>query len=241
MASVERRGMEVSPLDVGGRPTPCVGSFTIDKDRDLDLTPPPEEHSHGAHSATGHKWLDTTLGLSALAISLFSAVMTLQHGRAMEKMVDQNARMVEASTWPYVTVADSNGDGEGHRLYKVMVLNNGVGPARVGALELFYRGRPVADAFDLATRVSTHAGVAGRPAIVSSGIGGVIPARQSVDIFTVKAPISSDALIDAFNRSRADIVVRVCYCSIFEDCWRTSSAMTAPRRVSSCDPAPKAA
>lgn len=200
----------------------------------MDITPPPEVHSH-AHGHTGRKWLDVTLGVAAIAISLFSAVMTLQHGHAMEKMVDQNARMVQASTWPYVTVADSNGDAAGHRLYKIVVLNNGVGPAKVESLKLFYDGKPARDVFDLAGRVARADGETGRVAVIGSGIGGVIPARQTVPILTVQAPTSPDALVAAFGRARAKIDVRLCYCSIFEDCWTTTSNDPAPRQVRSCN------
>ena len=198
------------------------------------MTPPPEAHQH-RHSDTGRQWLDVTLGVGAIAISLFSAVMTLQHGRAMEKMVDQNARMVQASTWPYVTIADSNGDAAGHRLYKIMVLNNGVGPARIESVQLSLAGKSVTDVFDLAARVAKQDGEAGPAKVMGSGIGGVIPARQSVAILTVQGPTSPDALIAAFNRTRARIDVRVCYCSIFEDCWTTNSNDPAPRQVKACN------
>jgi len=71
----------------------------------MDPGPSPEIHHHHRH--TRRPWLDVTLGLSAIAISLFSAILTMQHGDAMERMVQENARMVQASTWPYVSVGYS--------------------------------------------------------------------------------------------------------------------------------------
>ena len=167
----------------------------------MNLTTPPEAHSHGSHAPTGRKWLDVALGVGAIAISLFSALMTLQHGHAMEKMVDQNARMVQASTWPYVTIADSNGDSHGHKLYEIMVFNNGVGPAKVETLDLYYRGQHVKDAFDLASRIAKQAEITDRPAIITSGIGGVIPARNSITIISLRMPTSSRTAYQGFQPS----------------------------------------
>ncbi|MEO7679987.1 MAG: hypothetical protein ABIS14_04755, partial [Sphingomonas sp.] len=101
----------------------------------MDSGPEIEPH---IHHHTGHRWLDITLGVSAIAISLFSAIMTIGHGRAMERMVDQNARMVQASTWPYLTMAVSNSDLKGQPLYEAALENNGVGPARIRSITFAY-------------------------------------------------------------------------------------------------------
>ncbi len=207
----------------------------------MDLDPGVHAHDHASHVNTGRRWLDITLGVSALAISLFSAIMTLQHGRAMEQMVDQNARMVQASTWPYVTVTDSNGDERGDRLYRVALTNNGVGPAKIMALDITYKNQRMADVFDLASHVARDAGDPVRPAVMSSDTGGVIPARQSVSILTVQRPTSSVALINAFSGpARSKINVRACYCSLFEDCWQVSSSGRGPPSpVKTCNPPPR--
>ena len=50
--------------------------------------------------------------------------------------------MVEASTWPYVTLGDSNGDEQGRPIYRVVMINQGVGPAKIRSLHIRYKGPP---------------------------------------------------------------------------------------------------
>lgn len=201
----------------------------------------PESELHHHHH-TGTRWLDVLLAGSAILISAISLFLAVQHGHAMEKMVEENSKMVKASTWPFVTIADSNGDEQGNKLYKMVILNNGVGPARVHTIDLFYKGQPVADMFALTKAVAADAGIA-KPGVAVSNTGGVIPARQSVAILTVQQPTSSPELIAAFSGpARAKIDVSVCYCSIFDECWTvdTRSADGQPRDVKAC-PLPKKA
>ncbi len=101
----------------------------------VDMAPPPEvEHHH--HHRTGRGWLDVTLAVSAVFISLISLFLAIQHGRVMEKMV-------EASTWAFVTVDFSNADPTTFTPHtRLSVTNKGVGPAKIESLEVFYRGIP---------------------------------------------------------------------------------------------------
>lgn len=96
-----------------------------------EMGPAPEtEHHH--HHHTGRKWLDVTLGVSAVFISLMSLFLAIQHGRVMEKMV-------QATTWPYVMVRFSTSNPDGSPHVRLLVANKGVGPAKVESLEVFYR------------------------------------------------------------------------------------------------------
>src|SRR5689334_20882491 len=100
---------------------------------EMTPTPAPEvEHHH--HHRTGRGWLDITLAVSAVFISLMSLFLAIQHGRVMEKMV-------EASTWAFVTVASSTADAASFSPHpRLTVLNKGVGPAKIEDLEIFYQG-----------------------------------------------------------------------------------------------------
>ena len=170
-----------------------------------------------------------------MAISLISLVLGIQHGDVMEKVVHENARMVQASTWPYLTVSYSNGDPQGRQLYRLELHNNGVGPAKVKSLSFWYDGRRQADALMLNHAVTSAAGVT--PAgVASSDTGGVVPARETVELLQALPSMASPQTIAALNHARDRIVVRVCYCSIFEDCWTTGFAgdRPEPRPVKVC-------
>ena len=83
-----------------------------------EMGPGPDvEHHH--HHDTGHRWLDITLGVSAVFISLMSLLLAIQHGRAMEKMV-------QANTWAFVMVEHDTSYPDGSPHFSMWVVNNGV-------------------------------------------------------------------------------------------------------------------
>ena len=84
--------------------------------------------------------------------------------------------------------------------------------------------------------VARDAGIPGHSAVVHSDAV-VIPARETVNVLNVAGPVSSPALISAFNRARGQISIEACYCSIFDECWITNNEAIDPRKVKSC-PAP---
>ena len=51
-----------------------------------------EDELHGHHHhGTGIKWLDVILASSAILISVVSLIVSVNHGRTMERLVEENA------------------------------------------------------------------------------------------------------------------------------------------------------
>lgn len=195
----------------------------------------PEVDAHH-HPRTGRAWLDISLSVSAMFVSVISVALAFRHGDAMERMVQQNARMVQASTWPFLTLGTSNADQAGRPLYKLVLVNSGIGPAKIEQLRFSYRGKPMGDVFALADAVAREAGL-GHSRVARSDTGGVVPAREHVDLMTAQLPTTSPSLIAALNGAGADQVdVQACYCSIFDECWATrlKNAPAQPVVVGSC-------
>ncbi|HTY48510.1 MAG TPA: hypothetical protein VMB48_02325 [Steroidobacteraceae bacterium] len=167
---------------------------------------------HHHHPASGHRWLDIILAVSAVFISLMSLFMAIQHGRVME-------RMVEASTWPYVMAYHSTHDDDGTPHVHLALTNKGVGPARIESLEVFYEGRPMRNSHALAGAILKPAGSPDHLFVLSSDVlHGVIAAKETQDyvIFPPQhyTPEQYAALVSAMGRMQ----YRVCYCSVFEEC-----------------------
>ena len=102
---------------------------------------PASDHSHGAHPhGSGIPWLDIVVAVSAVFISVVSLVVSIEHGKTMEKMVDQNQRMVEASTLPLLMIAGSEFDASGKPFFREVISNGGVGPAIIDRFEIRYKG-----------------------------------------------------------------------------------------------------
>jgi hypothetical protein len=176
-----------------------------------EMGPGPDvEHHH--HQHTGHRWLDVILGVSAVFISLMSLLLALQHGRAMEKMV-------EMSSWPYVIVQFSNAHLDGSPAFSLAIVNSGVGPAKVQSIEVFYDGvaqpgptalvRAMAGISDPNRRVDK---------ITSDIIGTVLPARERVTLIEVLPNQLTTEEYHSLRDASTKLRSRVCYCSVFDEC-----------------------
>jgi hypothetical protein len=197
-----------------------------------EMGPGPDvEHHH--HHETGHRWLDVVLGVSAVFISLMSLILAIQHGRAMEKMV-------EMSSWPYVQLGFSTAKEDGTSRIVVMVQNRGVGPAKVESIEVFYKGVPQTDskAFIRAMLKVTDPT---RPIDVlrSDIVGDVLPARETVNLFDVELSHFSPEEYRTLRNELLNMTNRVCYCSVFDECSVIDSSRGGkPEKVKEC-PVPK--
>ncbi|MGD0548177.1 MAG: hypothetical protein ABR991_10185 [Terracidiphilus sp.] len=104
-------------------------------------------HLHSEHGS-GKLWLDVTVAVCIVAISLLSLVVSIEHGRTMEKMVEQNQTMVDqnqklvvANTLPLLEIGVNNNTGLKKNGYVQLSLkNNGVGPAIIDRFEIKYKG-----------------------------------------------------------------------------------------------------
>lgn len=198
-------------------------------------SPPELEHLHGHAHGSGRRWVDLIVSVSAIAISAISLLLAVQHGHAMERMVEENRHMVEANTWPYLIVGMANSDANGNRLFRLILLNNGVGPAKVERIEYTYHGRHFADSHTLARAIRESEGVFDGK-LATADTGGVLPARQSVDLLGAQAPLTPPRLVDALLAHEPEIDVDVCYCSIFDECWTVSKQRndSRPQPVAQC-------
>jgi hypothetical protein len=188
------------------------------------------EHHH--HHHTGHRWLDVILGVSAVFISLMSLLLALQHGRAMEKMV-------EMSSWPYVMLQYSNAHLDGSPAFSIAIVNNGVGPAKIETVEVFFDGVPQPGPSALLramARISDPNRHVGK--ITSDILGTVLPAREKLVLLDVLPDQLSREEFAAIHDDSAKLGSRVCYCSVFDECSVMDEQKNQAERVKAC-PVPK--
>src|ERR1700678_4321272 len=103
----------------------------------------PEHHHHHHEHKTGLSWLDLAIALSAILISMTSMIVTVVHSRALERMADANARLVEANSWPFLAYNTDNGEKIG-----ISIVNDGVGPAKIETIEVKWAGKPKPNAVE---------------------------------------------------------------------------------------------
>ena len=194
------------------------------------------QHAHLPHR-TGHSWLDISLAVSAFFVSLSSLWLTLHNARTME-------RLVAANSYPNVDISVGNqfdfqdGRGVRHALY-LSLLNTGIGPARLRSIELSFAGRPAATLGALLAICCTQEPESSLPntSYWSSGDdrGFMLQAGKDLALFAwPDAPGDPRwARLDA-ARKNDKIGVRVCYCSVFDECYLHDSAYREPRRIGAC-------
>ena len=195
-----------------------------------------EDEAHGHHHhGTGVRWVDLVIAGSAILISVVSLMVSIEHGRTMEKLVEANAVQVRASTLPILRFQHGNlDDRTGKPSIHFDLINGGTGPAVIEAFRLFYRDRPMARPGQLLDaccgRSSAHQAV-----WIINRVGGLtLPAGQSTPPLTVPREETDHAVFAALDRRRYEVSAKACYCSVLDECWITdfSRALRPTRRAS---------
>ena len=198
-----------------------------------EMTPGPDgEHHH--HAQTGHRWLDITLAVSAVFISLVSLFLAVQHGRVME-------RMVEANTWAFVTVDFSNADRDFRPHTRLMLMNKGVGPAKIESLEVFYNGVGQPGPHALTNAILKRDEPKGARGFFTSDVSGIVlSAKEELDFLDFNVGSYTPDEYQALAQAMSRLDFRVCYCSVLDECSVVDTHRKArdPANVKAC-PVPK--
>ncbi len=209
---------------------------------------PEAPHHHASH--TGHRWFDIALGVSAMFVSVITLVVAIEHGRTMERMADANMRMVEANSWPFIDFSTHNLSDKGTPEVRLVLTNEGIGPARIETFELWWRERPISSPGQL-LKACCSPDLAHSNPVIGVGLASprILRAGEHVDFLAVGLTATSHEVFEKFNNERDYIRTRVCFCSVFDECWikeggddllqKGESRLIHPERVKTC-PAPKA-
>ena len=194
----------------------------------------PHAHGHRPH-VTGFRWLDISLALSAFVVSLASLWLTVHNARNME-------RLVTANSYPNIDFTLGNRldmqDGLGLRnVLHLELANTGIGPARIRSVEIGYDGHASLSLRDLVTLCCTRTPAeALKMSYWHSGDirGLMIPSGKDSNVFAWPEPEAADPRWARLEAQRAHIDLRVCYCSVFDECYVRDSAHREPNAVKSC-------
>jgi hypothetical protein len=193
------------------------------------MTPEPEVHHH-THR-TGHRWIDLAVPLSALAVSVISLTIAIHHGNTMQKMADENARLVQANSWPLLQFATGNANESGQPEITLKIENAGVGPAKLISLEMFQGDKRIRTPRDLVQALDP---ATTRPQLsLGVTLPVVLRAGDSQLLLGMKRE-GQDALWDKLNTARFELRFRACYCSVFDECWVSDLATVSPQQVEHC-------
>lgn len=162
-------------------------------------------------------------------------------------MAAANARMVAASSWPYVQYSSGNLTDQGVAQVSLSLTNSGVGPARIERVEIRYDDRPIASSKDLmeaccvrepADRAALERQIGAANldnGVVTVGIEGrILAAHEEVELLRLRRTSANAAVWERLDRARWQIKPRICYCSVFDECWIAQPRPQKPARVAQC-------
>ena len=152
---------------------------------------------------TSHsKWFtqpEMLVGLSAVLVSLVALVVGVYSA-----YVDRE--FARASVWPSLLLAQSYNSER----FSYLLLNQGTGPAIIKYARLESNGK----VFKVWADWLEDEGFANAPFSQSHIGGGVVRAGQQVVAFSTE-----DMGLKAHLSEGAQNSLKVCYCSVFDDCW----------------------
>lgn len=146
---------------------------------------------------------------------------------------DAVRKQQQAVVWPYVGVTQINYGSAGEERFVINVSNKGIGPARIIAAEVTVDGEPVSSWREV---LRPFAG--GEPFAMSNyRIGGsVLAPGEEVTAVAVELKYSSEEILSGFRElassDRANL--RICYCSVFDDCWQYDTLNESAEPVKQC-------
>jgi len=165
-----------------------------------------------------------TLTIPTVVLSLALAYFTFVQADATRKIQ-------QSETWPYVLFGTGNGTPDGKKEITLNLTNNGVGPARIEAMELTYRGKAMATPTEFLKECCSGGQ---KITFMSEPVSGVLRPGEQSNFIRLPRTDANAAIWDKLDSERWRIVVRACFCSIFDDCWISDNRKKHPQAVKVC-------
>ncbi|WP_162312698.1 hypothetical protein [Pseudoxanthomonas yeongjuensis] len=192
----------------------------------------PASEAQPAPMPPRYRLFELLIGAGVLLISAVSVFVAYSANRTQE-------RMLAASVWPSLVFGTSDLAQDGSPQLSIDLLNRGVGPARVRWAEVLYAGKPVAGPSALLAACCGDQDTTPDASIVSSAIQRrVIGADEWIQAMRVPPSSTSPAVYAALTRSLPGVGMRLCYCSVLDECWLLDSKHDEPEPVRDCKAAP---
>jgi len=171
--------------------------------------------------------------ISHAFVTIPTFIISLALAYATYVQADATRKIQMSETWPNVSYGTSNGRPDGTKEISLVLENNGVGPARLEAMQFLYKGKPMSNPRDFLKQCC--AGDA-KFEFMSSPVSGVLRPGEKTEFIRLARTDANAAIWNKLNIERWSVVVRSCYCSIFDDCWIADNRQKTPQPVEVCPP-----
>ena len=171
------------------------------------------------------------LVISHIFVTVPTFVISLALAYATFVQADATRKIQVSETWPYVGYGTSNAEPDGTKIISLILQNNGVGPARLQQMEFLYKGKPMANPREFLRECCSGDA---KFNFMSSPVNGVLRPGEKTEFIRLERTEANAAIWDRLEKERWKVVVRSCYCSIFDDCWVFDNREKQPEAVKEC-------
>jgi hypothetical protein len=189
-----------------------------------------------AESTSINRSLLRSLLRTEVLIALPTLVISVALAYFSFVQADASRKMQESGTWPYISYGTSNSSPEGKDEISFNLSNDGVGPAKLKETEFLYKGKPMRDPLDFlrACCAATARSVSRNLRFTTGDITGVLRAGEQRRFLGFAKTDANAPLWNQLNGERWNVVIRTCYCSIFDECWVLDSRKEDADEVKAC-------
>lgn len=163
---------------------------------------------------------DFIVALLAVVIGLCTMFVYIYQARIMSKQL-------HASVWPYLETNYS----EGEQGVELSVENKGIGPAKVRQFYVILDGVPHRDEKEKLDSLLTSFIGENASYDYTNVINRVLKPGETVSFLKFTDPRTLKKLDSALEGHRVEM--EVCFCSVYDDCWRKRGASIEP--CDTCD------
>jgi len=166
------------------------------------------------------------VGVSTGAIALYAAL----------SQADATSKQQHASVWPILTIDQNTQSTESSFIFEFAVKNSGVGPAILHSAQLT-DGKEKLNSWEaLQTRIPASIPRSGQSFGASLRSRALAPGDKVIPFGLIWNDNESVKIQSVtIEKALAGVSLNVCYCSVFEKCWTTSSTTKgAPKPVDFC-------
>lgn len=159
------------------------------------------------------------VGLCALGVSFYQTLIM----REQQRELSEQRR---AEMWPNLEMGVNN---QGDRI-RFIVINSGIGPARIKAIRMSHKGEPIQDWDQLVEKALDRTDIPYSNSQISDR---VLPPGEIIESFGVEGE-----LVEPLSTYLYELEAEICYCSIYDDCWTYSilkDEQRALNEVSTCE------
>lgn len=184
----------------------------------------------GLPSLLDRHWAESALAIGAVVIAAVSLWVAYDTERTNRELVASERQLVAANSWPFVQFAESDTAPGGGGGLSLMMMNGGIGPAKIESFEVAWKGQAQRGPEDLLRACCSAAGNSPDHPVnfgwllenfqTSSAAGRVLPAGQVINFLVLPQGSASQANWEALRSALLNsLSVRYCYCSAFDTCW----------------------